>query len=129
MHVVDFNSIGMFKSVKNHMIDLDYKDRFYLPFSFKNELKQKPEEFGFGLLGQATFYRTYSRRMDDGTQEKWADTVIRVVEGVMTIRKWWYLTNNLKWDDEFWKQTAMRLANSIHRMEILPPGRGLTFAV
>ena len=125
MQVVDFNSLGVYTEPKSRVIDLDYKDRFYLPFNFKTELRSRPEEFGFGLLGAATYYRTYSRLKSDGTQERWADTVIRVVEGVMSIRKWWYLSNNITWDDEKWKQSAMQMATSIHKMEMMPPGRGL----
>lgn len=107
------------------VITLDIKDRFYLPIKFKNELRQHKEQFGFGLLGAAVYYRTYSRTKSDGTQERWADTVFRSVEGVMTIRKWWYLNNNLKWDNDFWTTKAMEMASAVFRMEMLPPGRSL----
>ena len=63
----------------DYMIDLDVKDRFYLNPLVKLSLRNKREEFGFGLLGAAVYYRTYSRIMDNGQQERWADTVIRVV--------------------------------------------------
>lgn len=107
------------------IIDLDVKDRFYLSEAFKRNLRAQKEQFGFGLLGAATYYRTYSRLKDDGTQERWADTVFRVVEGVITIRKWWYLKNDIEWDAEFWTQKAQGLANAMFKMEMLPPGRGL----
>ena len=42
------------------------------------------------ILGQFVFYRTYSRTMKNGNQESWNDVVIRVIEGIMTIRKNWY---------------------------------------
>ena len=107
------------------VIDLSNGDRFELPLPFKMKLRQEKEQFGFGLLGAAAYARTYSRLKDDGTQERWADTVFRVVEGVFTIRKWWYLTNNLRWDNDVWCVRAMDMAEAIFNMEMLPPGRGL----
>ena len=70
-------------------------------------------------------HNTYSRQKPDGSQEQWADTVIRVVEGVFTIRKWWYLKNNIEWNDTKWTEKAIEMAYAVHRMEMLPPGRGL----
>lgn len=107
------------------VVDLDFKDRFHLPFVVTHDLKQLPEDFGFGLLGQAVFYRTYSRTTLDGRQERWADTVIRVVEGIMTVRKWWYHSNNIFWDTQHWNKIATEMAYAIYHMHMLPPGRGL----
>ena len=63
--------------------------------------------------------------MADGRQEKWADTVIRVVEGVMAIRKDHYRKCGLRWKDEEYQEFAQRLAVAIFDMKMLPPGRGL----
>ena len=81
--------------------------------------------FGFGDFGEIIYYRTYSRLKADGTQEQWADTVIRVINGVMSIRKDWYIKNKIHWDENFWQEYAQRMAVSLFRMEWLPPGRGL----
>jgi len=56
---------------------------FFLSQDFCSSLLSRTEKFGFGIFGEVVFYRTYSRTMKDGKQEKWADTVIRVVNGVM----------------------------------------------
>lgn len=107
------------------VVDLDIKDRFALPFVVKHDLRSLPEDFGFGLLGQAVFYRTYSRTTTEGRQERWADTVIRVVEGIMTVRKWWYVKHNIYWDHSHWNKIAVEMAYAIFNMHMLPPGRGL----
>lgn len=107
------------------IIDLAKKDRFYLPEDFKSKLRKEKEQFGFGILGAAVYARTYSRLKSDGTQERWADTVFRVVEGIFTIRKWWYIKNDIEWDAEFWNKKATDMATAIFKMEMLPPGRGL----
>lgn len=81
--------------------------------------------FGFGGFGEATYYRTYSRIRPDGTQEHWADTVIRVVNGVMSVRKSHYILNRLAWDDTKWQSYAKKIAIAMFEMKWLPPGRGL----
>src|SRR5690348_4098815 len=100
-------------------------ERFSLNPLFKGVLRRREPKFGFGLLGAAVYYRTYSRLTPEGTQEAWADTVIRVVEGVISIRKWWCVTHRLPWDEEKWEKIGRRMAEAIYSMRFLPPGRGL----
>lgn len=109
----------------HYVVDLDLKDRFRVSPLVRRALRNKKEQFGFGLLGAAVYFRTYSRLKADGSQEQWADTVIRVVEGIMTVRKWWYLRNNLKWDEGYWQGIATQMAHAIFDFKMLPPGRGL----
>lgn len=101
------------------------KERFTLQEDFCNEILAKKEKFGFGGFGEATYYRTYSRIKPDGTQEHWADTVIRVINGVISIRKNHYTLNHLAWDEEKWQSYAKKLAITMFDMKWLPPGRGL----
>ncbi|OQX58549.1 MAG: fused protease/ribonucleoside-triphosphate reductase [Helicobacteraceae bacterium 4484_230] len=101
------------------------KERFSLKEALCNEVRSKKAKFGFGGFGEATYYRTYSRIKPDGTQEHWADTVIRVINGVMSVRKSHYILNRLAWDETKWQQYAKRLANAMFDMKWLPPGRGL----
>lgn len=101
------------------------EERFQLSPLFKLSLHKKQPTFGFGLLGAVVYFRTYSRLKTNGEQETWADTVIRVVEGVMSIRKDWHVKHNLPWDEEKWQLIAMRMANAIFNFRMLPPGRGL----
>lgn len=103
-------------------------ERFHLSNDFKRNLSEKPQSFGFGAFSSAVYYRTYSRQMENGKQERWSDTVIRVVEGVMSIRKSHYRQNNIQWDNMWWSALAERMAEYIFDMKFLPPGRGLIYS-
>ena len=100
-------------------------ERFTLQKDFCHKLLAKKANFGFGGFGEAVYYRTYSRIKSDGSQEHWTDTVIRVINGVMSIRKNHYVLNSLVWDEEKWQHYAQKLAISMFDMKWLPPGRGL----
>ncbi len=100
-------------------------ERFTLSEEVKSFLKSLKPEFGFNGFGEVTYYRTYSRLKPDGSQEEWADTIIRVVEGVFSIRKNHYVQNGLAFDDEAWQEYALDFAHAMFRMAFLPPGRGL----
>lgn len=82
-------------------------------------------EFGFGGFGELVYYRTYSRLRADGRQERWADTVLRIIEGCMSIRKDWYKRVGVAWDEKFWQDTAYGMSDSLFKMHWLAPGRGL----
>ncbi len=101
------------------------KERFTLEKTFCKRLFDKKVKFGFGGFGEAVYYRTYSRIKSDGSQEHWADTVIRVINGVMSVRKDHYLSNALFWNEVKWQKYAQKLALSMFNMKWLPPGRGL----
>lgn len=100
--------------------------RYHLPSGVVEELRERPVRWGFGRLSEAVYYRTYSRAMEDGGQEAWADTVARVVEGVLSIRKDW-LVNVVgrRWDAPRMDALAAELASAVFDMKLLPPGRGL----
>jgi ribonucleoside-diphosphate reductase alpha chain len=101
------------------------KERFSLKEAFCNEIHAKKAEFGFGGFGEVTYYRTYSRIKPDGTQEHWADTVVRVINGVMSVRKSHYVLSHLAWEEAKWQLYAKKLAIAMFDMKWLPPGRGL----
>lgn len=83
-------------------------------------------ESGFGEM---IYYKHYSRLLrEDGVaygQETWHDTVVRVIEGVMSIRKDWYKRNRIRWDETYWQHYAYKMAVSLFKMHWMPPGRGL----
>jgi hypothetical protein len=81
--------------------------------------------FGYGKFGEFIFYSHYSRVKENGSQESWTDVVVRVIEGVMSIRKDWYYKNHITWDEASWQLYAKEMAISLFRMEWMPPGRGL----
>ena len=93
------------------------KERFTLQKDFCNELLAKKAKFGFGGFGESVYYRTYSRVKSDGSQEHWADTVIRVINGVMSVRKHHYILNSLVWDETKWQSYAQKLAISMFDMK------------
>lgn len=94
--------------------------RFKLNESTCEELKKLTPNFGFNGLGELVFRRTYSRNNED-----WADVVIRVIQGCMSIRKEHFYRSYLLWEDEKWQTFASDMALSLFHMEWLPPGRGL----
>lgn len=101
------------------------KHRYKIKQQLRRKLESMTPEFGFNGFGQATYYRTYSRLKEDGSQEQWSDTVIRVVEGVLSIRKDWYKKHGLPVNIKELDDYAERLAVNIFEMKMLPPGRGL----
>ncbi|WP_353662590.1 fused protease/ribonucleoside-triphosphate reductase [Hydrogenimonas sp. SS33] len=100
-------------------------ERFVLDEKVKEKLLGMRPDFGFDGFGEVIYYRTYSRRKPDGSQERWHDTVIRIVEGTLSIRKQHYVNEGLAWDEEKWQAFAEKMALSCFRMHWLPPGRGL----
>ena len=94
--------------------------RFNLSISTKEELRSMTPNFGFNGLGAVVFQRTYSRGDED-----WYDVVVRVIEGVFSIRKDHFIKNSLRWIDEEWQEYARDMAISMFEMKWLPPGRGL----
>lgn len=102
-----------------------YVENFFkLSESTKLHLKSLGSPFPTAV-GEIVYYRTYSRRKKDGSQEHWADTVIRVTEGILSVRKDYYLKHNLGWNDEEWQQFGFDFAKFMFNMKFLPPGRGL----
>lgn len=100
-------------------------ERFELSPKLKEALRTRRPNWGFGQLSEAVYYRTYARLKDNGDLEQWGDTIIRVVEGVMSIRKDWYKKNGLSWNDKKYQGLAAQLAAFMFEMKLLPPGRGL----
>jgi ribonucleoside-diphosphate reductase alpha chain len=98
------------------------EERYTLPDKFKLELAERPVQWGFGTLSEAVYMRTYSRDLGDG-QETWADTICRVVEGVMSIRIDWLKKAGKRVPN--YDKFAQELALAMYEMKMLPPGRGL----
>ena len=99
--------------------------RFHLPQAFKVYLLSQKPSFGFGLFSEVVFYRSYSRIKENGQNESWADVVIRVTEGVFSIRKDYYIKHGLFWDEAYWSKFAIEFAKNMFALKWLPPGRGL----
>jgi ribonucleoside-triphosphate reductase len=95
-------------------------ERFILNESTIREIRDMTPKFGFNGLGEVVFRRTYSR-----DNETWHDVVIRVIQGIMSIRQEHFARNTLLWDETEWQVRAHDMAISMFKMEWLPPGRGL----
>ena len=94
--------------------------RFKLSEETIKQIQSMKPKFGFNGLGEVVFRRTYSRN-----DESWNDVVVRVMNGVMSIRKEHYYRNSLEWNDDAWQPFAKHMALAMFNMEWLPPGRGL----
>lgn len=100
-------------------------ERFTLSPFTKRTIRAMTPNFGFGGFGAIVYYRTYSRLKLDGSQETWADTVIRVIEGAMSIEKDWCVKNRLAWNEAERQAYAREMAISLYNLEWAAPGRGL----
>ena len=112
---------------------LDEHEKNFVPYRFvlsdqtKSDVYSMTPEFGFGELGPATYFRTYSRKIDkpERKQENWGDTIIRCIEGALSFRKSHMIKNHLAWNDEKWQKIGRKMALTAYKFNWLPPGRGL----
>ena len=98
---------------------------FKLSENFINKYKRKKPPFGFNGLGELVYMRTYSRIKEDGKNEKWWETVQRVVEGTYSMQKNHIETHQLGWNAWQAQKSAQEMYDRIFNMKFLPPGRGL----
>jgi adenosylcobalamin-dependent ribonucleoside-triphosphate reductase len=69
--------------------------------------------------------RTYSRIKENGKNERWWETVKRVVEGTYAMQKNWIDSHQLGWNAWQAQRSAQEMYDRIFNMKFLPPGRGL----
>lgn len=98
---------------------------FSLSAASVEKIHRLTPNFGYDGFGEVVFYRTYSRMKADGSQESWHDVVLRVINGVFSIRKDWYKKNFIAWDEEYWQNYAYEMAVAMFHFQWLPAGRGL----
>ena len=98
---------------------------FKLDEDFLDKYKTIQPPFGYPPLGELVYRRTYSRKLEDGTNEDWWQTVRRVVEGTYSLQKEHIQSFHLGWNDEQGQRSAQEMYNLIFNMKFLPPGRGL----
>jgi ribonucleoside-diphosphate reductase alpha chain len=118
---------------KNTVRFMDDNNKFYLNVDTVKYLHSLSPIFGFNGFGETVYYRTYSRlipgdksnKKSVDRQEQWADTVVRVINGIFHIRKDHYIKNKLEWDEDYWQKYASEMAVYMFQMKFLPPGRGL----
>jgi hypothetical protein len=98
---------------------------FRLKDSFINKYSTIKPDFGFNGLGNIVYLRTYSRIKENGTNEKWFETIRRVVEGTYSIQQKHIENNGLVWNDAQAHISAEEMYDRMFNMKFLPPGRGL----
>ena len=99
--------------------------KFQLSDNFINKYKRKKAPFGFNGLGELVYMRTYSRIKDNGKNERWWETVQRVVEGTYNMQMNWIESHQLGWNPWQAQRSAQDMYDRIFNMKFLPPGRGL----
>ncbi len=101
------------------------ENKFRLTDAFLDKYKNKKPAFGFNGLGELVYLRTYSRIKANGDNEKWWETVKRVVEGTFNMQKKWIEQHRLEWDSGKSQRSAQEMYDRMFSMKFLPPGRGL----
>jgi hypothetical protein len=100
-------------------------EKFQLSENFIGKYKRKRPPFGFNGLGELVYMRTYSRIKEDGKNERWWETVQRVVEGTYTMQMKWINQYQLGWNPWQAQRSAQEMYDRMFNMKFLPPGRGL----
>jgi ribonucleoside-triphosphate reductase len=100
-------------------------EKFKLSEKFIDKYKRKKPPFGFNGLGELVYMRTYSRLKADGKNERWWETVQRVVEGTYSMQKHHIESHQLGWNPWQGQKSAQEMYERIFNMKFLPPGRGL----
>ena len=98
---------------------------FNLDKAFVEKYAKKKVNFGFNGLGELTYYRTYSRLKADGQNERWFETVERVVNGIYSIQKKHIHDQDLGWSETKAQESAKEMYERMFTFKFLPPGRGL----
>jgi ribonucleoside-triphosphate reductase (thioredoxin) len=93
--------------------------------SFLEKYSTVTPPFGFNGLGELVYMRTYSRLKPNGENEKWFETIQRVVEGTYSIQKKQIENLHLGWNPDQAQRSAQEMYDRMFNMKFLPPGRGL----
>jgi len=99
--------------------------KFKLSENFINKYKRRRPPFGFNGLGELVYMRTYSRIKENGKNERWWETVQRVIEGTYAMQMNWINHHQLGWNPWQAQRSAQEMYDRIFYMKFLPPGRGL----
>lgn len=103
---------------------------FKLSESFVNSYRNKEVPWGFvdaagSPVSEIIFFRTYSRKKEDGSKETWVDVCERVINGMFSLQKDHAKKNRLPWNDNKAHRTAEEAFDRMFEFKWTPPGRGL----
>lgn len=96
-----------------------------LSSKFVNQYVDREPPFTNWGLGELVYLRTYSRRKDDGNNEKWFETIERVVNGTFALKHNWFTEQKIEWNDEIENKNAEIMYDLMFNVKVLPGGRGL----
>lgn len=99
--------------------------RFKLQPSLISNILQQTPQFGYNGFSEVIYYEHYSRQKDNQKHEIFGETILRIVEGTMSIYKNHMLLHNLPYDEEEAHKFAAEMAQYMFEMKFLPAGRGL----
>lgn len=102
---------------------------FALNRDFVSTYRDREPNWGFpsgpNSIGEITYFRTYARKKDNGTNERWHETVQRVVNGTFEILRRHFETQEREWDSDWAQAAAQDMYDRIFTFKFTPPGRGL----
>jgi adenosylcobalamin-dependent ribonucleoside-triphosphate reductase len=117
---------------------------FRLDDDFIEGYKDAPVNWGYGVISELVFLRTYSRSKDIrtgsswpfdtdnledfqyGGKERWYEACRRVIEGMYSIQKDHMAANKLPWDEGKAQQSAKEAYDRMFKFKWTPAGRGLS---
>lgn len=103
---------------------------FKLSPSFVDSYRDKEVPWGFvdaagSPVSEIIFFRTYSRKKDDGSKETWVDACERVINGMYSLQKDYVTENRLPWNDNKAHRSAEEAFDRMFNFKWTPPGRGI----
>lgn len=98
--------------------------KFNLSENFIDQYKNKRPDWG--PLGEIIYLRTYSRVIDEENRnERWWETIRRVIEGTFSIQKEHCSFLRLPWNNTKAQRSAQIMFEKMFNFKFLPSGRGL----
>jgi len=105
-------------------LSFHFHDEFIKDYATKN-VNWGYKDLAGNSIGEITFYRTYSRRKENGSKERWHEVCQRVIEGMYSILKDHCRENRLPWNEKKAQNSATEAYDRMFNFKWLPPGRGL----
>ena len=100
------------------------KEKFKLTKEFLDKYKDK--KVNWGPIGEITYMRTYSRRIEkENRMENWLETVKRVVEACYTVQLNHCKNLKLPWNQWSAQKSAQEMYDRMFNFKWLPAGRSL----
>ena len=103
----------------------DVSERFQFTAGFLEDFYNSPVEFGWGAYSMSVFMSRYARPKPDGKLETPHDVIVRVVAGMLSIRKSWFKIIGQRWDESYWQSLGQEMAEYHRQFKWSASGRNL----